>query len=192
MSSTSLTSYLLQHNARVPYAAATEHLFLTQAGDGTLPSRRLALWLSQDRIYAAHAYPRFIGRLIAAIPFSSNIDPKEIASQNRILKALVEALNNIVREANFFVDVATKYGLDINCWHERQGTRNYTAEMARVSSESLQDGLVFLWAMEKVVGRAAKLILFNLLSWNRFILTPGSMPRCSPKKMRRDRKLSPR
>ena len=66
-----LSAHLLSVSAPEQYAAATRHTFLTQAGTGTLPLARLALWLAQDRIYAAHAYPRFIGALIASIPFSA-------------------------------------------------------------------------------------------------------------------------
>ncbi|KAJ2990339.1 hypothetical protein NUW54_g8498 [Trametes sanguinea] len=36
-------------------------------------------------------------------------------------------------------------------WRERKATRDYTAEMARMGAlGSLEDGLVFLWAMERV------------------------------------------
>lgn len=136
-----------------PYSAATEHSFLTAAGKGTLHDSRLALWLSQDRIYAAHAYPRFIGLLISKIPFSSSdaIESAREKQNQRILKILVSALDNIVREAAFFKETSQKWNLDLDCWKERKGTRDYTAEMARVSSSQyLEDGLIFLWAMERV------------------------------------------
>ncbi|KDR80232.1 hypothetical protein GALMADRAFT_242527 [Galerina marginata CBS 339.88] len=148
-----LTEHLLSLQTTPSYTAATRHTFLTQAGNGTLPLPRLALWLSQDRIYAAHAYPRFIGSLISRIPFQE-IDaiagPKERRNQD-ILKLLVRCLDNIVHEVAFFWDTADKSGLNMEGWIERKGTKDYTAEMSRVgSSSSLEDGLVFLWAMERV------------------------------------------
>ena len=138
--------------APVRYTAATQHPFLIAAGNGSLPKDRLALWLSQDRIYAL-AYPRFIGLLIAKIPFSPADAPSSAREKqnNKILKVLVFALDNIVQEAAFFKDTSQKWGLNIERWAERKATRDYTAEMARISgSGSLEEGLIFLWTMERV------------------------------------------
>jgi thiaminase len=145
---------LTQHLLGLPQKkAAAEHRFLIDAGNGVLPDARLALWLAQDRIYAAHAYPRFVGRLLAAIPYSSahrTTSPEEIRHA-RILKTLVYSLNNVVREIGFFDELAARWRIDVNEWEERKATRDYTAEMARISIEgNLFEGLVFLWAMEMV------------------------------------------
>jgi len=148
-----LTSHLLSLSTDTPYSAAIAHPFLTSAGDGTLDDSLLALWLAQDRIYAAHAYPSLIGSLIASIPWnkSHKIDSPEEAMNQRTLRVLVFCLENIVKEIEFFKDTATKWGLDMEAWKESKGTRDYTAEMTRISkSGRLEDGLVFLWAMEKV------------------------------------------
>ncbi|KAG7448755.1 heme oxygenase-like protein [Guyanagaster necrorhizus] len=130
---------------------ALRHPFLTSAASGSLQHERLGFWLSQDRLYAAHAYPRFIGSLISAIPYdaSHKIGSIEERLNQRILDILVFSLTNVVREVTFFEETAKEWGLRIEGWKERKGTRDYTAEMARVSS-SLEEGLVFLWAMEKV------------------------------------------
>jgi thiaminase len=154
----SLTKHLVSlHSIPRPYTAATEHPFLSAAGNGTLSDSLLALWLSQDRIYAAHAYPRFIGLLISKIPFSSSdaLDSQEELKNQKILKILAFSLDNVVREAAFFRETSEKWGLDMECWKERKATRDYTAEMAKASSySSLEDGLIFLWAMEKVCHQA--------------------------------------
>ncbi|PFH50615.1 hypothetical protein AMATHDRAFT_144738 [Amanita thiersii Skay4041] len=150
---TNITDHLVSLKTRVSYAAATAHPFLVSAGNGTLDPALLALWLSQDRIYAAHAYPHFIGSLIANIGFDSNhgITSHQELFNQRILKLLVFSLDNVIREVNFFKDAAEKWGLPLESWMERQSTRNYTAEMARVAGgRNIEDGLVFLWAMEKV------------------------------------------
>ncbi|KAF8962610.1 heme oxygenase-like protein [Flammula alnicola] len=148
-----LSEHLIELQTTPSYAAATQHSFLAQAGNGTLPLERLALWLSQDRIYAAHAYPRFIGSLISRIPFqeSDSISGPKERWNEETLKVLVKCLDNIVREVDFFRDTSQKWGLDMEAWNQRKGTRDYTAEMVRVaSSASLNEGLIFLWAMEKV------------------------------------------
>lgn len=144
---------------------AHRHPFLVAAGDGTLSHDRLAYWLSQDRIYAAHAYPLFIGRLISRIPFSSSHalgSPGELKNQ-RILKALSFSLENVVREVAFFEETSKKWGLPIDGWAERKATRDYTAEMARMSGD-LEDGLVFLWAMEKVCYQIFVLLLYCVVT----------------------------
>ena len=154
MSSTSLTTHLTEITTACPYESATKHPFLTAAGEGILPLPRLALWLAQDRLYAAHGYPRFIGRLIAAIPYSSEhaTTSKEEKQNARTLEVLVFCLQNVVREVGFFDDLGKAHGFNVNGWKERKGTRDYLAEMARVSVEGeFFEGLVFLWAMEKVV-----------------------------------------
>ncbi|KAF9010089.1 hypothetical protein BDQ17DRAFT_999068 [Cyathus striatus] len=147
-----LTDHLISLPTTPVYNSAINHPFLCSAGAGTLPPARLALWLSQDRIYAAHAYPKFIGKLISQIPFehTHGILSQEEQDNQRIFKVLVYCLQNIVREVGFFKDTADRWGLDMEGWKERKGTRDYTAEMARVSEKGIKDGLVFLWAMERV------------------------------------------
>ncbi|KAI0703741.1 heme oxygenase-like protein [Cytidiella melzeri] len=150
---TKLSSHLLSSSTHTPYSAATEHEFLTTAGKGLLSDDRLSLYLSQDRLYAAHGYPRFIGLLLASIPFSSLHDSKSPRERfnRRILELLTYSLQNVVRETGFFVETAEKHGLRLDGWQERKATRDYTAEMIRIgTSGSIQDGLVFLWAMERV------------------------------------------
>ncbi|KAG1862066.1 heme oxygenase-like protein [Suillus subalutaceus] len=130
-------------------SAATQHEFLTAAGTLSLSPARLALWLCQDRIYTAHAYPRFIGLLISKIPFDGPAVEEEL---NRETLALLTAgLEGMIRGVAFLEGVAKEWGLDINGRIERKATRDYTAEMARVASVgSLEEGLVFLWAMAQV------------------------------------------
>lgn len=151
--SESLTAHLVSLSTTPTYSAAIEHPFLISAGNSSLKDSLLALWLSQDRTYAAHAYPRFIGSLIANIPFdaSHSLSSSEEALNQRILKVLVYSLDNIVREIEFFKQTAEQWGLDMETWKERKGTRDYTAEMARIAgNRRIEDGLIFLWAMEKV------------------------------------------
>ena len=146
----SITEHLLTLDTTPTYSLATKtHPFLVSASEGTLSNNLLALWLFQDRIYAAHAYPHFIGSLISRIPFDSHHLTGEHCQ--RILKILTFCLENIVREVEFFDNTAKRWGLDVRGWKERKGTRDYTAEMTRISNTGrIEEGLLFLWAMEKV------------------------------------------
>jgi hypothetical protein len=53
-----------------------------------------------------------------------------------------------VRDVKFLKKTAAEFELDVHGWTERKETKDYSAELARVSS--LEEGIVFLWAMEKV------------------------------------------
>ncbi|KAH9478306.1 hypothetical protein JR316_0008759 [Psilocybe cubensis] len=187
MSSTkqTLTAYLLSLSK-----PQTDHPFLKSAKSGTLPLHTLGLWLAQDRIYAAHAYPRFIGALIARIPFLSShslrhslaTPNKEEEGNQRVLRVLVACLDNIVREVGFFGEVDAKFALGLGVgvseggYEERKETRDYTAEMARVSlTGSFEEGIVFLWAMEQVYLEVWTSIHTSLTS-----LPPSSSPSPSP------------
>jgi formylaminopyrimidine deformylase / aminopyrimidine aminohydrolase len=146
----SITAHLLSIPTQPTYLYATKtHPFLASAADGTLSKDRLSFWLYQDHIYAAYAYPRFIGSLISHIPFDQ---PHPCADHSQtILRILVGALENIMLEVDFFKSTAKKWGLNLETWKERKETRDYTAEMARVAATGcIEEGLLFLWAMEKV------------------------------------------
>ncbi|KAH9833279.1 heme oxygenase-like protein [Rhodofomes roseus] len=150
---TTLTAHLLSLSTPRPYSAATEHPFLTAAGLGTLPPALLSLWLAQDRLFAAHGGSAFIGRTVAAVPFSSLDEPGSPREQRNqeLVRVLAYSLTNLVREVGFFGDVAREYGLKAEGWKERKATRDYTAEMVRVGAEGrIEDAMVFLWAMEQI------------------------------------------
>jgi hypothetical protein len=149
----SLPEHLASLSTVPAYAEATRHPFLVAAANGSLSSDRLAFWLSQDRIYASHAYPAFIGSLIATIPRDSShgIYSREEQNNQHILSVMVYCLQNVVREVNFFKETAEQWGLPLDIWKERKGTKDYTAEMTRISKNGrMEDALIFLWAMERV------------------------------------------
>jgi hypothetical protein len=153
MNNKTLTAHLLSLKTTPPYSAATRHDFVILAGRGKLPLPRLTLWLAQCRIFAAHAYPRFIGALISRIPFheSDSINSVEEQLKQDILHALVKLLDRIVLDVKFFKKTAAEFEMDVHGCMVRKETREYSAELARVSqNSSLEEGIVFLWAMEQV------------------------------------------
>ncbi|KAH9941754.1 heme oxygenase-like protein [Epithele typhae] len=146
----SLTEHLTSLRTARPYAAATQHPFLHAAGTGTLPASTLSLYIAQDRRYAAHAYPRFLGQLLARVPFDTAVNaPRDPAE--RLAGVLFDALAAVRDEVRLFDALAGGRIPPLGRWPERRATRAYAAEMARVAAcGSLEDGLVFLWAMERV------------------------------------------
>ena len=142
-----LTTHLVSLREDLYSVATRTHPFLEAARSGQLPASTLGYWLSQDKIYASQAYPKFIGHIIAAIPYE---DAEKEAINKRVLSILLFSLQNVVRGVGFFGDTAKQYNLKIEGWKERKGTRDYTAEMARLATASLEENMVFLWAMEKV------------------------------------------
>ncbi|PWN89413.1 heme oxygenase-like protein [Acaromyces ingoldii] len=156
--SSSLTQRLLSQS-KEDYAAATTHPFLVSAGKLTLSPQALQSWLAQDRFYALLGYTKFLGRLIARMP-SPEEDPDTLASkqQRRRLAILAGAMANIDREVAFFEDVARENGLDLAA-KPRDGsidavsdkTKAYRDFMVATAAEgTFEEGLVLLWAMEKV------------------------------------------
>ncbi|KAK7677691.1 hypothetical protein QCA50_019382 [Cerrena zonata] len=141
--SESLTSRLVRLSTVRPYTAATEHPFLAAAGNGRLSKDLLSVFFLQGRLYAANAYLKFIGCLPASASFSS-LDGTGCDRENcnqRVVAVLGGALQNVIREVNFFQDVAKKYELQLSGWRERRITRDYTAEMGRAgASGKLEDG----------------------------------------------------
>ncbi|KAI1859724.1 hypothetical protein JX265_010173 [Neoarthrinium moseri] len=169
-----LTSHLTSHpQTAEAYTRATQSAFLSLAGQGRLPRPVLSQWLSQDRLYA-QAYVRFIGGLLARLrlPVAKAAD----AVEWRVLRVLKDALDGIVRELAFFEDTAARYGLDLAAGpgeasenssagfgpnrvteayvdlFDSFGARHGGAQAASVAGgeRTLLEGLVLLWATEKV------------------------------------------
>lgn len=153
VSNVTITSHLLSLSPTLYSRATKGHPFLISAAKNNISNSLLSLWLSQDRIYASQAYPRFIGALVSHIPLRPTVLSVSGVPDHsqRILKILSYSLQNVVREVGFFDDTSKQWQLDLAQWKERRGTKNYTAEMARISGTGkVEEGLLFLWAMEKV------------------------------------------
>ncbi|KAI1780066.1 heme oxygenase-like protein [Hypoxylon cercidicola] len=175
MSKPSLSEYLLSSpEISDLYQRATRSQFLSLAGQGRLPTEVLSEWLSQDRLYA-QAYIRFAGGLLSRVQLPTRIDDQDTSRtlQWRILSLLETALSGVTRELQFFEVTAKKYKLDLAAlgpvaeggnlssksagFGPNQVTKGYinlfdsfTAQPHGNTSKTLLDGLVLLWATEKV------------------------------------------
>jgi len=153
-----LTSVLLESSPSA-YEVATHAPFLIAAGKGRVSKSLLSRWLAQDRLYA-QAYIGFIGALIARVdlPYVF-VKDKSASLRWRIVHMLSSALSNIHHELDFFANVATRYGLDLDC--PPRPDVYFTADVATKQyidlfrafwtdpSMSLMEGLVVLWATEQ-------------------------------------------
>ncbi|ORY66469.1 uncharacterized protein BCR38DRAFT_340062 [Pseudomassariella vexata] len=169
----SITHHLL-HNAETAqlYRNATQSNYLRLAGQGKLPKDDLSKWLSQDRLYA-QAYTRFIGGLISRLhlPMSSQRGTVDTLEW-RVLAMLQGALEGIMTELQFFEKTAREYDLDLqacSACSSSQGATDFRPDdvtkryidlfdsfggeakkNAGAQHKSLIQGLVLLWATEKV------------------------------------------
>lgn len=114
---------LLKITSKEAFDRATRHPFLEAAGKGELSKEKLSQWVAQDRLYA-QAYVRFIGALLTKVVLPScNTNSKAYraeTTEQHIFDVLVESLNNIHRELEFFDEVSMEYGLDATALTQMQ------------------------------------------------------------------------
>ncbi|KAK3318793.1 hypothetical protein B0H66DRAFT_558198 [Apodospora peruviana] len=108
----SLTEHLLSTFPE-EYQRATQHPFLLAAAEGRLPKDVLGKWLANDRLYI-HSYIRAAGKLLSAIDLPQVVPKDGEASETQLVDWLIEALAAVRREERLFIDVAGRYGLDVN------------------------------------------------------------------------------
>ncbi|GAA5984715.1 hypothetical protein JCM11641_002161 [Rhodosporidiobolus odoratus] len=148
---------------------AIENPFLAAAGKHELSREKLSEWLTQDRSYALLGYPKFIAQLILALPLSS---PAQQTSSQSLLALFSYCLSNMSREVFFFDSLGPKYGLDLSrsppegTDGKLQGkslkpaTKAYIDTLLATGAEAgrngggVEEGMVLLWAMEKIYWQA--------------------------------------
>lgn len=112
----SLTTHLLSLSPSA-FKAATQSPFLQAAGQGRLDKKTLGRWLANDRLYV-HAYIKAVGRVLAVIDLPQVTLP-EPAPETQLVDWLLATLAALRREERLFVDVARRYGLDVDLETER-------------------------------------------------------------------------
>lgn len=142
----SLTTHLLTISPAA-FEAATHSPFLLAAGQGRLDKKTLGTWLGNDRLYL-HAYIKAVGRTLAVLDLPETTPASESnAPETQLVDWLCATLAALRREERLFVDVARRYGLDIDLESDTQeeGGR----EIRRVPGSAKLTGLVML---ERVFG----------------------------------------
>ncbi|KAF2868324.1 putative transcription regulator [Massariosphaeria phaeospora] len=166
-----ITTHLLTQHTPL-FARATQAPFLRLAASGQLPKPQISHWLANDRLYM-QGYIQLTGSLLHMLQLPQQPTPNHQAPhlhdpvEVRLLDWLVDALVNIRREERFFVDVAERYGLDLDLTEgcgavneERKllGLKRFetlfdsltTAEQAHAGFLPWLEGVVVFWATEKV------------------------------------------
>ncbi|CAN8101926.1 unnamed protein product [Discula destructiva] len=140
MASWTLTSHLLSLD-KPAFIAATQSPFLAAAGQGLLPKPVLSTWLANDRLYI-HAYIKTAGRVLSIInlPQQTYQADNEAAPQTQLVDWLITTLTALRREERLFIDVARRYGLDIDL--ETDLSNNGTCEVRCVPDSAKIPGLV--------------------------------------------------
>ncbi|KFY17672.1 hypothetical protein V492_00480 [Pseudogymnoascus sp. VKM F-4246] len=109
----SLTKHLLSE-AVGEFTQATQSPFLRAAAEGRLDKKTLREWLVNDRKYI-HAYIIGAEGMLAELQNSTGgaADEKLDKSEVALATWLTEAVANVRREEQFFIEVAARYGIDL-------------------------------------------------------------------------------
>ncbi|KAM7211338.1 hypothetical protein V8F06_013271 [Rhypophila decipiens] len=140
----SLTEHLLS-NYQGEFQTATQHPFLLAAAEGRLPKDVLGKWLANDRLYI-HSYIRAAGKLLSSIdlPPTAPKTPGAEAFETQLVDWLIEALTAVRREERLFIDVADRYGLDVNLGTIQTSTTSDTTAGAVIDETAKLPGLVMI------------------------------------------------
>lgn len=167
MASWTLTNHLLSVNED-QFTRATQSKFLQCAAAGTLPKATISHWLANDRLYML-GYIRLSGELlrILQLPSKPTGSKDAGATEVQLLDWLVDALVNIRREERFFMDVAERYGLDVDITdpggitvrgdRKLEGLKRFEKLFGSLTTGNANnallpwlEGAVLFWATEKV------------------------------------------
>ncbi|GAB5587493.1 hypothetical protein Unana1_02393 [Umbelopsis nana] len=131
------------------YHAATHHKLLNEVGTLKVTPQHLSTWVIQDKFYTG-GYLKMLEIMISRLPQKDNRD----ASQQKLYELLLFAHENIVREANFFANLLTRYDITSesadNMSQLTKSYKEFQQKIAEESDENLSEALVLLWAMERV------------------------------------------
>ncbi|PSN59841.1 heme oxygenase-like protein [Corynespora cassiicola Philippines] len=163
----SLTSHLLSLPAtQAQFTRATQSPFLRQAASGSVPKQKISNWLANDRLYML-GYIRLSGELLRILQLPSKPTPSKDAGtvEVRLLDWLVDALANIRREERFFMDVAERFGLEVDISEagtvkaedKIEGLKRFEKLFGSLTTGAAPndflpwlEGAVLFWATEKV------------------------------------------
>ncbi|KAK1539292.1 uncharacterized protein CCOS01_00606 [Colletotrichum costaricense] len=156
------TSTLLTSHKTL-FQTSTTATFLAATARGKVPKPTLGRWLANDRLYI-HAYIKGAGRFLALLDLPDVVDSSsrhDVSGHDtgsptvtdkaadratatvteRLLNWLIDALVNVRREERFFIDVAARFGIDVNLPAEPTSERGSSAHR-RVKDEDKNAGLL--------------------------------------------------
>jgi thiaminase len=158
-----LTAHLL--SLSIPqFKRTTTAPFLERAAHGTLPKQVIAEWLANDRLYI-QGYISLAENLIRTIEATSTATRATATSvdidsiESRLLRWLVAAIENVQREAAWFDEMTTVYGLTAPTPTSAQkspGVQRFEALFSHLSTQPPNpflpwlEGAVCLFSTEKV------------------------------------------
>jgi thiaminase len=127
------------------FQRSTQSPFLRRAAQGKLSKEVLGPWLANDRLYV-HGYLRAAGRLLSFLPLPQVVPAASAELHadpaSRLLSWTIDDLINIQHEERFFVETATRYGMDLNLPVDEHGQVPASAKMPGLRKfEALFDGL---------------------------------------------------
>ncbi|KXH60315.1 hypothetical protein CNYM01_01597 [Colletotrichum nymphaeae SA-01] len=145
------------------FHTSTTATFLSAAARGKVPKPILGRWLANDRLYI-HAYIKGAGRFLAQLDLPDVVEPSSrhdvpghdagsptvtdkaadkvtATVTERLLNWLVDALVNVRREERFFIDVAARFGIDVNLPAEPT-SKSGSSTNRRVKDEDKNAGLL--------------------------------------------------
>jgi thiaminase len=169
----SLTAHLLTlHKAQ--FTRATQSPFLRDAAAGKLSKPTISHWLANDRLYM-QGYIRLTGDLLKLLQLPAKPTGSKDAGtmEVRLLDWLVDALVNIRREERFFMDVAERFGLDVDIAgadgavaDERkiEGLKRYEKLFGSLTAGESKPTLL-PWLEGAVVFWATEIVYFTAWSW---------------------------
>lgn len=135
---TKLTSHLLALDTPA-FKAATQSPFLAAAGAGRISKTTLGKWLANDRLYI-HAYIKATGRALATIILPQTITASSPSPETQLIDWLLTTLTELRREERLFIDVAERYGLEIDL--ETEIKKEAGRMVQRVPGSAKNAGLV--------------------------------------------------
>ena len=117
------------------WEAATRHPFLEAVRDGTISDAAFDRWLVQDALFVADLLT-FQSRLLARAPRPAQA-------------TLVGGCSALVDELDWFADLATRRGLELNRPAEH-ATLAYRMLLQRLDIEAYDAAITALWVIERV------------------------------------------
>lgn len=133
-----LTSHLLALDPPA-FTAATQSPFLAAAGAGRIPKSTLGRWLANDRLYI-HAYIKGAGRVLTALILPQTTTTSSSSPEAQLVDWVVTTLTELRREERLFIEVAERYGLEIDL--ETETKKEAGRMVQRVPASAKNAGLV--------------------------------------------------